>query len=188
MLLVIHYYLFTYIDILGFLSIILDTYLQGSVPEIQFLPISISYDRPLEEKLFVYELLGVPKPKETTTALLRSLSMLKNLVSYGSVFFNIGEPISASQYVTSKDRKAKIINPDYKLPSTITENLAYDIIYTHQKNTVLTTFNIIALLFNERVQTYPANPYTLQTLAEDYKWYKNWLSSLGAMIHPLIEK
>ncbi|KAF7411364.1 hypothetical protein HZH66_000260 [Vespula vulgaris] len=171
----------------GFLSIILDTYLQGTVPEIQFLPISISYDRPLEEKLFVYELLGVPKPKETTTALLRSMSMLKNLVSYGSVFFNIGEPISASQYVSSKDRKTKIINPDYKLPSTITENLAYDIIYTHQKNTVLTTFNIIALLFNERIQTYPLNPYTLETLAEDYKWYKKWLSSLGAIIHPSIK-
>ncbi|XP_043682504.1 dihydroxyacetone phosphate acyltransferase isoform X2 [Vespula pensylvanica] len=171
----------------GFLSIILDAYLQGTVPEIQFLPISISYDRPLEEKLFVYELLGVPKPKETTTALLRSMSMLKNLVSYGSVFFNIGEPISASQYVSSKDRKTKIINPDYKLPSTITENLAYNIIYTHQKNTVLTTFNIIALLFNERIQTYPLNPYTLETLAEDYKWYKKWLSSLGAIIHPSIE-
>ncbi|XP_035727121.1 dihydroxyacetone phosphate acyltransferase-like isoform X1 [Vespa mandarinia] len=171
----------------GFLSVILDTYLQSTVPEIQFLPISISYDRPLEEKLFVYELLGVPKPKETTTAFLQSLLMLKNHVSYGSVFFNIGEPISASQYITSKDRKTKIINPDYKLPSTIIENLAYDIIYTHQKNTILTTFNIIALLFNERVQTYPANPYTLQTLAEDYKWYKNWLLSLGATIHPSIE-
>ncbi|KAI4474198.1 hypothetical protein M0802_015698 [Mischocyttarus mexicanus] len=170
----------------GLLSIILDSYLQSTVPDIQFIPISISYDRPIEEKLFVYELLGVPKPKETTIALLRFMSLLKDLNSYGSVFFNIGKPISASQYVPLKDRKTIIMNPDYKLPPNIIENLAYDIIDAHQKSTVLTTFNIIALLFNERVQTYPGNPYTLETLAKDYRWYKQWLLSLGAVIYPAV--
>ncbi|XP_014612469.1 PREDICTED: dihydroxyacetone phosphate acyltransferase [Polistes canadensis] len=170
----------------GLLSIILDSYLQSTVPDIQFVPISISYDRPIEENLFVYELLGVPKPKETTVALMRFMSLLKDLGSFGSVFFNIGKPISASQYVSLKDRKTKIMNPDYKLSSNIIKNLAYDIIDAHQKSTVLTTFNIIALLFNERVQTYPGNPYTLETLAEDYRWYKQWFSSLGAVIYPAV--
>lgn len=171
----------------GFLSIILDRFLQGTVPDIQFVPISISYERPPEEMLFVYELLGVPKPKESTTALLQSLSILKNIGSHGSVFFNIGKPISASQYITSKHRKMKVIHPDYRVPTTVIEDLAYDIINIHQENTVLTTFNIIALLFNERVQTYPGNPYTLETLIEDYQWFKDWLSSLGARIHPTDE-
>lgn len=170
----------------GLLSIILDSYLQSTVPDIQFVPISISYDRPIEENLFVYELLGVPKPKETTVALLRFMSLLKDLGSFGSVFFNIGKPISASQYVSLKDRKTRIMNPDYKLSPNIVKNLAYDIIDAHQKSTVLTTFNIIALLFNERVQTYPGNPYTLETLAEDYRWYKQWFSSLGAVIYPAV--
>ncbi|XP_015185564.1 PREDICTED: dihydroxyacetone phosphate acyltransferase [Polistes dominula] len=170
----------------GLLSIILDSYLQSNVPDIQFVPISISYDRPIEENLFVYELLGVPKPKETTIALLRFMSLLKDLGSYGTVFFNIGKPISASQYISLKDRKTRVMNPDYKLSSDIIKNLAYDIIDTHQKNTVLTTFNIIALLFNERIQTYPGNPYTLETLVEDYRWYKQWLSSLGAVFYPSV--
>ncbi|XP_043497524.1 dihydroxyacetone phosphate acyltransferase [Polistes fuscatus] len=170
----------------GLLSIILDSYLQSTVPDIQFVPISISYDRPIEENLFVYELLGVPKPKETTVALMRFMSLLKDLGSFGSVFFNIGKPISASQYVSLKDRKTRIMNPDYKLSSNIIKNLAYDIIDAHQKSTVLTTFNIIALLFNERVQTYPGNPYTLETLAKDYRWYKQWFSSLGAVIYPAV--
>ncbi|KAK2576266.1 hypothetical protein KPH14_005632 [Odynerus spinipes] len=171
----------------GLLSIILESYLQGNVPDIQFLPISISYNRPPEEMLFVYELLGVPKPKESTIALLRSLSILKNPGAHGSVFFNITKPISASQYVTSKHRKSRVMDPDYKLPTTVIENLAYDIINTHQENTVLTTFNIIALLFNERVQTYPGSSYTLETLIEDYRWFTSWLSSLGATIHPTTE-
>lgn len=37
------------------------------VPDIIFVPISISYERIMEEKLFSYELLGVPKPKESTS-------------------------------------------------------------------------------------------------------------------------
>ena len=39
----------------------------GRVPDITIVPINISYDRTLEEVLFAYELLGVPKPKETTS-------------------------------------------------------------------------------------------------------------------------
>ena len=30
-------------------------------------PVSVSFERTLEEALYSYELLGVPKPKETTT-------------------------------------------------------------------------------------------------------------------------
>lgn len=44
----------------------LEPYFFGRVPDITVVPISISYDRVLEEDLFAFELLGVPKPKETT--------------------------------------------------------------------------------------------------------------------------
>lgn len=44
----------------------LDAYVNGLVPDITVIPISISYDRVLEEELFAYELLGIPKPKEST--------------------------------------------------------------------------------------------------------------------------
>lgn len=46
---------------------ILKAFFLSQVPDILFVPISISYDRILEEGLFSYELLGVPKPKETTS-------------------------------------------------------------------------------------------------------------------------
>jgi len=51
----------------GFLSMTLVPFLTGRVPDITIVPINISYDRTLEEVLFAYELLGVPKPKESTT-------------------------------------------------------------------------------------------------------------------------
>lgn len=51
----------------GLLSMTLKSYFNAEVPDIAFVPINISYDRVLEEKLFAFELLGVPKPKESTS-------------------------------------------------------------------------------------------------------------------------
>lgn len=46
---------------------VLKPFLTSEIPDILLVPISISYERVLEEKLFAYELLGVPKPRETTS-------------------------------------------------------------------------------------------------------------------------
>jgi glycerol-3-phosphate O-acyltransferase len=74
------------------------------------IPISISYERTLEELLFARELLGIPKPKESTSvkmvlqylspihswfflqALFRARSILSE--NYGSTFVHIGKPVS----------------------------------------------------------------------------------------------
>ncbi|XP_053995062.1 dihydroxyacetone phosphate acyltransferase [Hylaeus volcanicus] len=167
----------------GLLSTILESLLEGSVPDIHFVPISINYERPPEELLFAYELLGVPKPKESTTGLFQSLSILQKPCGYGRIFFNIGEPISACHFLSMEYRKTKVLSPYTKLSSTVTEKLAYSIIDSHKKNTILMPFNIIALLFNERSQTQPDDPYTLDTLVGDYLWCKNLLQVFNATVH-----
>ena len=55
------------------LSAALESYFKAEVPDIMMVPISISYDRIVEESLYAYELLGVPKPKESA-----SVSFIKN--------------------------------------------------------------------------------------------------------------
>lgn len=45
---------------------VLEPFFKGEVFDITLVPISISYDRVLEESLLAHELLGVPKPKEST--------------------------------------------------------------------------------------------------------------------------
>ena len=45
---------------------VVEPYLAGLVPDIMLVPVSISYQRTLEEHLFSRELLGVPKPSEST--------------------------------------------------------------------------------------------------------------------------
>ncbi|XP_071576736.1 dihydroxyacetone phosphate acyltransferase [Temnothorax nylanderi] len=168
----------------GLLSIIVESLLQGDVPDIHFVPMSINYERPPEELLFVYEMLGVPKPKESTAGLFRSLSILQKPFSHGRIFFNIGEPISTSRFVDKAYRQRKVLQPSFKIPSSVVENIAYLIIESHKKNTVLMPINIIALLLNERIQTKPKEPYTLDSLVKDYQWFKSFVTrSLKALMY-----
>ena len=62
---------FKYIRLIsGMLSASLEPYFKAQIPDIMVIPISVSYDRVLEEKLYAYELLGVPKPKESASVCL----------------------------------------------------------------------------------------------------------------------
>lgn len=45
----------------------MDPFLKGEVFDVSLVPVSISYERVLEETLYARELLGVPKPKESTS-------------------------------------------------------------------------------------------------------------------------
>nr|XP_020479346.1 dihydroxyacetone phosphate acyltransferase-like [Monopterus albus] len=51
---------------IGMLDMVLETYFKGEVSDITLVPISISYDRVLEERMLAHELLGIPKIKEST--------------------------------------------------------------------------------------------------------------------------
>lgn len=53
------------------MHIVLEPFFKGEVFDITLVPVSISYDRVLEESLLAQELLGIPKPKESTKVRLR---------------------------------------------------------------------------------------------------------------------
>ncbi|KAL5463463.1 hypothetical protein EMCRGX_G032358 [Ephydatia muelleri] len=84
----------------GLMNMIVEPYLDGRVPDVVMIPIGISYERTLEEELFARELLGVPKPKESTGALLRARTLLSE--NYGSIIVNIGSPVSLHDLCQSK--------------------------------------------------------------------------------------
>lgn len=44
----------------------LEPYFKRKVYDVMIVPVGVAYDKILEEVLFVYELLGVPKPREST--------------------------------------------------------------------------------------------------------------------------
>ena len=49
------------------LSAALESYFKAEVPDVMLVPISISYEKILEESIYAYELLGIPKPKESAS-------------------------------------------------------------------------------------------------------------------------
>lgn len=167
--------LIIHITLLGLLSTILEGLFRSNVPDIQFIPISISYDKPLEELLFAYEMLGVPKPAESTTGLFRSLSILKEPFAHGHVYLKIAPPISAREYLDWATRKASALSPQTKLPHQVTKNVAYAVIDCHKRNTILTSFNLISLLYNQRIISRSKEPYSLRNLIQDYQWLKKIL-------------
>ncbi|KAM5235030.1 dihydroxyacetone phosphate acyltransferase [Ctenodactylus gundi] len=77
---------------LGLLNIVMEPFFKREVFDTYLVPISISYDKILEETLYAYELLGVPKPKESTTGLLKARRILSE--NFGSVHVYFGDPVS----------------------------------------------------------------------------------------------
>ncbi|CAD6211932.1 GSCOCG00003905001-RA-CDS [Cotesia congregata] len=166
----------------GLLGMILESLFQGKIPDILFVPVSISYDKPLEESLFSYELLGVPKPAETTTGLFKSLSILREHQAHGHVYFHVSPPISAAKFMDVSSRKLSALNPNSRVPAEVVKNIAYAIIDSHKEHTVFMPINLIAVLVNERIHSHPGNPYTFDTLLQDYCWLKKLITHNGLLI------
>ncbi|XP_038953971.1 dihydroxyacetone phosphate acyltransferase isoform X2 [Rattus norvegicus] len=76
----------------GLLNIVMEPFFKREVFDTYFVPISISYDKILEESLYAYELLGIPKPKESTTGLLKARRILSE--NFGSIHVYFGDPVS----------------------------------------------------------------------------------------------
>ncbi|XP_058840242.1 dihydroxyacetone phosphate acyltransferase [Topomyia yanbarensis] len=167
---------------IGLLSMALEPLFMGEIPDVLVVPVSVSYDRPLEEHLFVYELLGVPKPKESTKGLLKAMSILKE--NYGSIYFEFGEAISVKEYFgTELNRQQHAMNPSHVQTLTKTElgmiqNLAFDVVHLQQEKIVLTTFHLISIYYN--YQKYLGNSITLPELVKGLSCMLDLFKDLGA--------
>nr|XP_029510640.1 dihydroxyacetone phosphate acyltransferase-like [Oncorhynchus nerka] len=101
---------------LGMMHMVLEPFFKGEVYDITLVPISISYDRVLEESLLAHELLGVPKPRETTMGLLKARRVLEE--DYGSMHVYFGMPLSVRQLTKGRvDRCEYNLLPRYTTSS-----------------------------------------------------------------------
>lgn len=168
---------------IGLLSMALEPLFMGEIPDVLVVPVSVSYDRPLEEQLFVYELIGVPKPKESTKGLLKAMSILKE--NYGSIYFEFGEPISVKEYFGQQlDRFQHAVNPSHVQTLTKSElgmiqNLAFDVVHLQQQKIVLTTFHLISIYYNYK--KYLGQSITLPELIEGLSNLLDIFKDLGAV-------
>uniref|UniRef100_A0A182MMH2 Phospholipid/glycerol acyltransferase domain-containing protein n=1 Tax=Anopheles culicifacies TaxID=139723 RepID=A0A182MMH2_9DIPT len=168
---------------IGLLSMALEPLFMGEVPDLLIVPVSVSYDRPVEEQLFVYELLGVPKPKETTRGLLKALSIVRE--NFGTIYLEFGDPLSAKDYFgDGLNRTRHTIAPSFaqslaKEERDAIQNLANDVVHLQQHRMVLTTFHLIALYYNYR--KYHGQTVTLDELVEGVTMLGRMFEDLGAI-------
>ncbi len=77
---------------LGMLTWNVEAFLDSRRRDLFFVPISITYERLVEERAIVGELEGAKKTEESMAALVRARKYLRR--RFGSVYVNFGEPIS----------------------------------------------------------------------------------------------
>ena len=96
----------------GMLTLEVDAWLTGVRPDAYFAPISISYEKIVEQRAYQHELLGGEKQKEDARALLGATSVLRS--RYGRITIRADEPISLAGLFRERGVDPKAVTPDEK--------------------------------------------------------------------------
>ncbi|CAM1308983.1 GNPAT (predicted) [Pycnogonum litorale] len=169
---------------LGLLQTVVELYLKRTVPDIIIVPISVSYDRTMEESLFAHELLGVPKPKETTSKLFKAYSVFQE--SYGSIYMSVGSMISVHEFWKQRSSHPKVITPRSSFCWTAQESsslrqLANLTVKMQQNSLVIFPFNIVAFVVCYKLQC-GEDTIDVFELSQQFEWIYQLLSNLGFTI------
>ncbi|XP_068156087.1 dihydroxyacetone phosphate acyltransferase [Drosophila tropicalis] len=169
----------------GLLSMALLPYFTGEVPDVTIVPVSVAYERVLEEQLFVYELLGVPKPKESTKGFFKALKIIDE--RFGKMFLDFGEPISVREFFghTSGQRmqRAGVGGHLQKLNRQeieLVKQLANEVIYQQQRRIVINTFNLLSLYYAS--QLYAQRTVNIDELSRGLLHLKRIFEQLGSHV------
>jgi len=134
---------------LGMLSTVMELVIRGQVPDVVLVPISVSFDRILEESLYAYELLGIPKPKESASGLFKARSVLSE--NYASIHVIFGESIFSKEVLSSMglDRTVYNLMPRQNNPLSPAEmktcsKLGLEVLLRQQPLFVVSPFSIVA--------------------------------------------
>ncbi|TYT73334.1 1-acyl-sn-glycerol-3-phosphate acyltransferase [Desulfobotulus mexicanus] len=151
---------------MGLLSQTLSAYGKGVAPELSIVPISIGYDRVLEEKSYLHELGGGEKKPESMGQLVKARKSLK--VRYGKVYVNFDTPMSLNNYFAEKN-----LNPaelDKEAHQEVCNDLAYRCLHSINQVSVATPYGIVAGALLNLFQ--PTIPYArLEEVMEAYLSY-----------------
>ncbi|RLB24700.1 MAG: hypothetical protein DRG76_00660 [Deltaproteobacteria bacterium] len=116
----------------GFLSILLDAYLNGHCNDLIFVPASIAYDRIIEEKSYVREQEGVAKEREGFWQILKARKLLKK--KYGKIYIRFAQPFSIRDY----------LGPQQSKTDTMEETLALDLVRAINHVTPITPLALVS--------------------------------------------
>ncbi|CAH2251127.1 dihydroxyacetone phosphate acyltransferase isoform X1 [Pelobates cultripes] len=167
---------------LGLLNVAMEPFFKGEVFDTYLVPVSISYERILEESLYAYELLGVPKPKESTSGLIKARKLLND--NFGSIHVYFGQPMSLRSLTSGRINRSQYnLIPRHlsQRPSeamlTFVRDIAHHIELHQIANMVLSPGVLIATIL---LQNLPVVNYNV--LVEKTLWLKDLTESFGGCL------
>ncbi|XP_029984220.1 dihydroxyacetone phosphate acyltransferase isoform X2 [Sphaeramia orbicularis] len=181
---------------LGLLNIVMDPFLKGEVFDINVVPVSISYERILEETLYARELLGVPKPKESTSGLFKARRVLSE--DYGSIHVYFGQPVSVRSLAEGRVNRCQFNLTPRHIPKRPSDDVhsfvnaaAYRLVRAQEENMVLKPWVLLAsLLLQNHHQDLdqdraagPERGMGLDELTEEALWLRDVCRQYGAFLH-----
>uniref|UniRef100_A0A7N6AJP0 Phospholipid/glycerol acyltransferase domain-containing protein n=1 Tax=Anabas testudineus TaxID=64144 RepID=A0A7N6AJP0_ANATE len=177
---------------LGLLNIVMDPFLKGEVFDISVVPVSISYERILEETLYARELLGVPKPKESTSALFKARKVLSE--DYGSIHVYFGQPVSIRSMAEGRVNRCQFNliprhipkRPDEDIHNFVNDS-AYRLVRAQEENMVLKPWVLLASLLLQKHHQNQApgqkRGIALEELTQQAVWLRDLSRQYGAFLH-----
>ncbi|XP_027140390.1 dihydroxyacetone phosphate acyltransferase isoform X2 [Larimichthys crocea] len=174
---------------IGMMHMVLEPFFKGEVYDITLVPISISYDRVLEESLLAHELLGIPKPKESTTGLLKASKVLQE--DYGSMHVNFGRPLSVRQLCQGKINRCQynLIPRDLpQKPNAETQDcvnwLAHLMVRIQEEGSVVSPWSLMAcLLLQTPITVLSQEGLLWHLLTEKTLWLRKLALDFGARLN-----
>lgn len=174
---------------LGMMHMVLEPYFKGEVFDITLLPISISYDRVLEETLLAHELLGIPKPKETTMGLFKATKVLQE--DYGCMHVNFGRPLSVRELCQGKINRCQYNLTPRDLPHAPSADiqacvnwLAHLVVRHQEDGSCISPWSLMAcVLLQCPTSTLTDRGVKWTELKERTLWVKKFALRFGAHLH-----
>ncbi|XP_073709320.1 dihydroxyacetone phosphate acyltransferase [Garra rufa] len=166
----------------GLLNIVMEPFFKGELFDVNLVPVSISYERILEESLYARELLGVPKPKESTSGLLKARRILSE--DYGSMHVYFGHPVSVRSLAEGKINRSHYNLLPRHIPQKpridtheFLNDAAFRLVRIQEENMVLKPWVLIATLLLQ-------NPdgLDLSSLTEQTDWLRHLALAFGAFL------
>ncbi|KAM4632971.1 dihydroxyacetone phosphate acyltransferase [Polymixia lowei] len=174
---------------LGMMHMVLEPFFKGEVYDIMLVPVSISYDRVLEESLLAHELLGVAKPKESTMGLLRASRVLQE--DYGKMHVNFGQPLSVRQLSQGKIDRSQYNLVPRDLPQKHTAEaqscvswLAHLMVRAQEQGSILSPWSLMAcVLLQNPSDTLVEEGVAWDRLTRGTLWLRRLALGFGARLN-----
>nr|XP_015194544.1 PREDICTED: dihydroxyacetone phosphate acyltransferase-like [Lepisosteus oculatus] len=167
---------------LGLVDMVMDPFFKGEVYDVSLVPISISYERVLEESLLAYELLGTPKPRESTSGLLKARKVLSE--DFGTMHVYFGHPLSLRHLSKGRINRChfNLLPRDLpRMPSEDTQvfvnETAHRIVHLQEEKQVLSPWFLIATILMQNLRG-----IEFSLLIEKTVWLGNLVQTFGAVL------